>query len=82
MGAKVFFLVPTRLLVEQQVKAVREWTGMRVEEYMGDDRKLPDLFDVLVSTPEAFEIAQANMLLVPWDGNPSDWWFSTRFIIC
>ena len=32
VGAKVLFLVPTRLLVEQQAKAVREWTCMRVEE--------------------------------------------------
>jgi endoribonuclease Dicer len=60
VGAKVLFLVPTRLLVEQQAKAVREWTGMRVEEYMGGGRRLPELFDVLVSTPEAFEIAQGR----------------------
>jgi ERCC4-related helicase len=60
VGAKVLFLVPTRLLVEQQAKAVREWTGMRVEEYMGDGRTFPHVFDVLVTTPKAFEIAQGR----------------------
>jgi superfamily II DNA or RNA helicase len=46
--------------VEQQAKAVREWTGMRVEEYMGDGRTFPHVFDVLVTTPKAFEIAQGR----------------------
>ena len=33
---------------------------MCVEEYMGGGRRLPELFDVLVSTPAAFEITKGR----------------------
>lgn len=53
----VLFLVPTVLLVEQQAAAVRSWTRLNVAEYMGGAR-LASSFEVLVSTPKAFEAAQ------------------------
>lgn len=51
------FLVPTCMLVTQQADAVRDWTERNVAEYMGG-MALPTAFDVLVSTPKAFQNAQ------------------------
>lgn len=51
------FFVPTCMLVVQQAAAIREWTHLNVGEYMGG-LKFPDNFDVLVTTPKAFEIKQ------------------------
>lgn len=59
LDAPCLFLVPMCLLVEQQAKAVRDWTGLHVGEFMGG-MVLPSGFDVLVSTPKAFETAQAR----------------------
>ena len=65
---RALVLVPTVLLVEQQAHAVREWlhvaqdqrTRLRtVAEYSGG-KTLASAFDVLVTTPKAFEIAQAK----------------------
>lgn len=64
-GGPALFLVPTCLLVEQQAKAVREHTGLRVGEFMGGAR-LPVAFDVLVSTPDAFWRAQAQSPNLSW----------------
>eukprot|EP00927_Polykrikos_kofoidii_P015929 TRINITY_DN17149_c0_g1_i1.p1 TRINITY_DN17149_c0_g1~~TRINITY_DN17149_c0_g1_i1.p1 ORF type:complete len:612 (-),score=105.13 TRINITY_DN17149_c0_g1_i1:22-1857(-) len=59
VGTPALFLVPTCLLVDQQAKAIRQWTKLRVGEYMGGVA-LPSEFDVLVSTPKAFQVAQAQ----------------------
>lgn len=53
------FLVPTCLLVEQQARGIREWTGLQVAEFMGGVA-IPQQFDVLVSTPKAFQMTQAK----------------------
>lgn len=55
-GKRVLFLVPTCLLVQQQARAVRTETDLKVlkvAEYMGG-ASLPEVFQVLVSTPAAF----------------------------
>ena len=53
--ASVLFMVPTRLLVEQQAKELRAETGLTVAEYMGG-LAAPDPrgFDVLVALPAAY----------------------------
>lgn len=56
---KVLFLVPTRLLVNQQANAVRVETGLIVAEYMGSS-SVPLDFDVVVSTPSAFLVLTDN----------------------
>lgn len=53
-GGKSLFLVPTCMLVEQQSGQLRSWTGMIVGEYMSGNT-FPSHFDILVSTPKAFE---------------------------
>lgn len=58
-GVPALFLVPTVLLVSQQRQALAEWTGMNVEPYCGA-MALPRSFDILVSTPKAFELAQTK----------------------
>eukprot|EP00903_Cladosiphon_okamuranus_P013941 g12967.t1 len=61
------FLVPTRLLVEQQAEALRVWNpGRDVAEYSGG-MALPASFHVFVSTPEAFKIAQRSSSLLNWN---------------
>ncbi|KAJ1452634.1 P-loop containing nucleoside triphosphate hydrolase protein [Pelagophyceae sp. CCMP2097] len=60
------FLVPKILLVAQQASAVRNWTGLVLGEYFGGE-KMPTDFDVLVSTPKAFEVAQAKTPSLAWD---------------
>ena len=71
LGTPCLFLVPMCLLVEQQAKAVRDWTGFEVAEFMGG-MALPMHFDVLVSTPKAFQSAQARHAHLSW---ASSWWF-------
>lgn len=56
-GTPALFLVPTVMLVEQQEAALRNWTQLDVKPYCGGTR-LPTSFEVLVSTPKAFEAAQ------------------------
>lgn len=59
LRTKAVFLVPTVMLVTQQARALREWTPLRVIELCGEKRPSSyDEFDVLVSTPKAFQIAQ------------------------
>jgi endoribonuclease Dicer len=54
-GQPTLFLVPTRLLVEQQARAVRNESRLRIAEYQGSaSTPTPSSFDVLVSTPAAF----------------------------
>lgn len=68
------FLVPTRVLVDQQAKALRSWTGLEVARCKGGD-DLPHMpFDVLVATPEAFRTAQKKRL-------PLFQWSSFRVVI-
>ena len=57
LGCPTLFLVPTCLLVEQQATAIRKHTGLRVVEYFGGKR-LDPVFDILVSTPKAFQQEQ------------------------
>lgn len=69
LGPPALFLVPTCLLVKQQAIALRAWTGLRVAEYKGG-MALPRSFDVLVSTPESFKMAQRSgpsSSLLHWD---------------
>lgn len=47
-------LVPTCLLVSQQVKSIASETGLRVLPYSGNLSVPNEAFDVLVSTPAAF----------------------------
>jgi len=65
---KYLILVPTRMLVEQQAKAVREWCSpVEVAEYHGELALPSSSFRVLVATPKAFQIAQAkNPALLDW----------------
>lgn len=65
-GAPILFLVPTCLLVAQQAEAMADWTGMRVGQYSGG-LALPLSFDILVSTPKAFQVAQSRgMKTLAW----------------
>lgn len=69
MGTPALFLVPTCYLVEKQGAALTLLTDVDVRPYQGG-AVLPNRFDVLVSTPKAFEIAQANVAKNPhlqWD---------------
>lgn len=64
---KTLFLVPTCNLVQQQGEFLRTWTGQNVGEYFGGER-LPESFDILVSTPKAFQISQGKRsALLGWD---------------
>lgn len=51
---KVLFLVPTRLLVEQQAEAIRYETNLSVQTYMSGSITPDTIPDVLVATPAAF----------------------------
>jgi ERCC4-related helicase len=51
--------------VEQQASAIREYTNLDVAEYFGGET-LPAAFDVLVSTPKAFEMAQQSSSGLAW----------------
>uniref|UniRef100_A0A7S4V2U7 RNA helicase n=1 Tax=Alexandrium monilatum TaxID=311494 RepID=A0A7S4V2U7_9DINO len=73
VGGTCLFLVPTCLLVEQQAKAVGKWTKLSVGEYMGG-ATLPSRFQVLVSTPKAFQVAQAK-------GTVSLAWSAFRLVV-
>lgn len=61
------FLVPTRILVDQQAKVLRPWTGLNVVRCKGGD-DLPHMpFHVLVATPDVFRAAQEKRLpLFQW----------------
>jgi superfamily II DNA or RNA helicase len=60
IGTPAVFFVPTIPLVAQQAAALRERPNMpTVGEYHGDIKTVPTDFDVLVTTPKAFEVAQA-----------------------
>ncbi len=66
VGAPAVFFVPTCMLVEQQAAAIRAWTNLRVAEFMGG-KPLAEAFDVLVTTPKAFEVAQSrNVASLQW----------------
>lgn len=57
---KILFLVPTRELVNQQAQVVEKWCiGAAVEMYHGG-AAVPNTFQVLVSTPQAFRSLQAR----------------------
>lgn len=59
LGSPALFLVPTCLLVAQQAEALQSWTGLDVAKYRGG-MMMPPSFDVLVTTPEAFRMAQRD----------------------
>jgi hypothetical protein len=63
--SRALFFVPTVMLVAQQAKVIREWTGLRVCEYFGG-QNLDVEFEVLVTTPKAFETAQARDTALAW----------------
>jgi superfamily II DNA or RNA helicase len=54
------FLVPTCALVEQQARALRQWTGLDVKEFMGGMPVPRAAFGVLASTPKSFHAAQGG----------------------
>lgn len=57
---KILFLVPTRELVNQQAQVVEKWCiGAAVGIYHGGST-VPNTFQVLVSTPQAFRSLQAR----------------------
>ena len=62
---KALFLVPTVLLVSQQAGQLRSWTSADVGEYHGS-ATYPSDFDILVSTPKAFESAQLRDKAPAW----------------
>jgi len=67
INSKAIFFVPTCLLVEQQAIALRErLDGSCVVEYMGG-KKLQLSFDVLVTTPKAFLVAQTSYASLKWN---------------
>eukprot|EP00798_Chlamydomonas_sp_ICE-L_P024684 gene24684-10314_t len=67
------FLVPTCLLVEQQSRAIREWSKLRVAELVGGQR-VNTAFDILVATPKAFEAAQRR-------GDPALAWSRFQLLV-
>lgn len=58
------FIVPTRILVEQQARALRSWTGLNVALCKGGDELPNNPFDVLVATVDAFRAAQEKRPLL------------------
>jgi ERCC4-related helicase len=63
---KAVFFVPTCLLVEQQANAIRErLCHLKIAEFMGG-KKLVEDFDILVSTPKAFLVAQTSHESIQW----------------
>lgn len=63
---KAVFFVPTCLLVEQQANAIRErLRHLKIAEFMGG-KKLVEDFDILVSTPKAFLVAQTSHDSIQW----------------
>ena len=62
---KALFLVPTVLLVSQQAGQLRSWTNANVGEFHGGVAFPPE-FDILVSTPKAFESAQLQGKASAW----------------
>jgi hypothetical protein len=64
-GGYSLFLVPKRVLVAQQAHAIRVHTNLRVGEFMGG-KAAPIGSQVLVTTPEAFHVAQAKEASFAW----------------
>jgi len=64
-GGPSVFLVPACVLVKQQAIALRSWTKLSVEEYMGG-MQFPSSWEILVTTPKAFESAQTRGTAPPW----------------
>ena len=63
---KVIFFVPTVMLVEQQDKAIRaNIPNMTVIEFYGG-QKIPDIFNIIVATPKAFQITQKDRADLHW----------------
>eukprot|EP00171_Calliarthron_tuberculosum_P007145 IDg7145t1 len=72
-GPCALFLVPTRLLVKQQATALRRSIpGAHVAEFAGG-LDLPSRFDVLVTTPKAFEVRQQRDMCGNSDAARLDW---------
>lgn len=68
IGAPAVFFVPTIPLVEQQASAIRSRPNMPIVGEFHGDKSLPVRFDVLVTTPKAFETAQARGVeSLAWD---------------
>lgn len=66
LGPKALFLVPTVLLVHQQVVALNHGTALHVAPILAG-KQPPPTFDVLVSTPATFIGAQnANPSFLSW----------------
>jgi hypothetical protein len=59
------FLVPKRVLVPQQAAAIRAHTNLRVGEFMGGEA-IPRGSQVIVTTPKAFQVAQAKEASFAW----------------
>lgn len=66
-GTPAVFFVPTVMLVTQQQHALLEWTHANVQPYCGK-KQIPASFDILVTTPKAFEMAQqrSEMIHLQW----------------
>lgn len=60
IGAPALVLVPTVYLVTKHEQTLRSVTGLNVRPFSGG-AVLPPVFDVLVSTPKAFEVAQSHL---------------------
>lgn len=64
---RAVFLVPTKILAEQQARALRGWTGLHVVSFKGGDELPRTTFDVLVATAGAFVASQKKQLpLFQW----------------
>eukprot|EP00551_Chaetoceros_affinis_P008024 CAMPEP_0203680408 /NCGR_PEP_ID=MMETSP0090-20130426/39147_1 /ASSEMBLY_ACC=CAM_ASM_001088 /TAXON_ID=426623 /ORGANISM="Chaetoceros affinis, Strain CCMP159" /LENGTH=749 /DNA_ID=CAMNT_0050548463 /DNA_START=86 /DNA_END=2335 /DNA_ORIENTATION=- len=60
IGFPALFLVPTIPLVAQQAEALSQRPGMKSIGVYHGDKQIPTNFHTLVSTPKAFETAQAR----------------------
>ena len=64
---KCLFLVPACDLVSQQAKSIHEWSDKRVSTFMGSASVPPsNMFDIMVSTPEAFRRLQMRDKTYDW----------------
>ena len=76
VGPSVFF-VPACVLVEQQADALRSWTQLSVGKYMGG-LSFPSTYDILVTTPKAFESAQVRGTAPPYSTKVQPCIFSSK----